>query len=526
MFNNEGYAKVPYLFISYANGTDKYNLPESFNFVLLLLVWSDVVFRVSLLVPFPAAFRTMGGCLLLLFCFSRTDAQAIIRQVRPDDSLVTVDKILILGNRVTKERIILRELSLQGDTTLSVSDLRMAIERDQKKLINTRLFLTATIDILPVQAQYVDLVVRVSERWYTVPAPFFRLADRNFNVWFTNQNRDWSRVIYGIRFIQYNFRGLNQRLYLLAQFGFSQQFAARYLIPYVDRAQKNGLEFAVSYFNTPNVNYITRDHRLLFTQGLDVGKRSVAGLVGWRHRPSFYNTHFVELEYTHRHVADTIAQLNPNYFLHNSSRQRYFSLVYRFVSDYRDYLGFPLKGHYWEAEAEKLGVGLRNEVNLLRLSAVYSHYFELGNGFYVASSMRGYLSTPRRQPYANFIGLGYNTIWLRGYELDAIEGQSYLIHQNTLRKRIFSRQFDISQLMPLPQFRMVPLHIYLNTYFDHGYLSNTVSYEQSNRLSNRYLMGYGVGLDIVTFYDFVFRAEHTWRIDGNRGFYFHIRSAF
>ena len=477
--------------------------------------------------PLPL-FKTIGYHLLLLLLLWCSHSRAQERTGPSDlgDSRVTVDKILILGNRVTKNRIILRELSLRGDTTLTMSDLRASIRRDQKKLINTRLFLTATIDILPIQDPYVDLVVRVSERWYTVPAPFFRLADRNFNVWFTNQDRDWSRVIYGIRFIKYNFRGLNQRLYLLAQFGFSQQFAARYLVPYVDRAQKNGLEFSFSYFNTPNVNYITRDHQLLFTQDLDVGQRSVAALIGWRHRPSFYNTHSVDLKYNYRTVADTVAQLNPNYFLSGGTRQRYFSLTYRLVSDYRDYLGFPLKGHYWGVEAEKLGLGLRDDVNLLRLSAVYSRYVDLGRGFYAASSVRGYVSTPRRQPYANFIGLGYNTIWLRGYELDAIEGQHYVIHQNTLRKRVFARKFDISPVMPLPQFSTIPLAIYLNTYLDHGYLSNTVRYEQSNRLSNRYLMGYGVGLDMVTFYDFVFRAEHTWRIDGTRGFYFHLRSAF
>lgn len=482
------------------------------------------LFCVSLLVRFSLVFRNCGWCCLLLLCLSTTYAQNVTPA--PDDTLVTVDKILILGNRVTKERIILRELSLRGDTTLSLADLRETIERDQKKLINTRLFLTATIDILPIQDPYVDLIVRVAERWYTVPAPFFRLADRNFNVWFTNQNRDWSRVIFGVRFIKYNFRGLNQRLYLLAQFGFSQQFAARYLIPYVDKAQKNGLEFGVSYLNSPNVNYLTLDHRLLFTKGLDFGKRSVAALVGWRHRPTFYNTHFVDLKYTHRQVADTVAQLNPNYFLGDSPRQRYFSLAYRFVSDFRDYIGFPLKGHYWEVEAEKLGLSLLNDVNLWRVSAAYAHYFDLGKGFYAASSLRGYLSTPRRQPYANFIGLGYNTIWLRGYELDAIEGQHYAINQNTVRKRIFSRTFDISPVMPMPQFSSLPLAIYLNTYIDHGYLRNTINYEQSNRLSNRYLMGYGLGIDIVTFYDFVFRVEHSWRIDGERGIYFHIRSAF
>ena len=475
---------------------------------------------------FLSILRNSCWAFLLLLCFGNAYAQKSVKLPLASDSLVTVDKILVLGNRVTQEKIILRELSLKGDTTLSVRHLRETIERDQKKLFNTRLFLSVNIDILPVQGQYIDLVVRVSERWYTVLAPFFRLADRNFNVWLTHQNRDWKRIIYGLRFIKYNFRGLNQQLYLLAQFGFSQQFGARYSIPYIDRAQKNGLEFVFSYLNSPNINYLTRDHRLLFTEGLDFGTRSINGLIGWRHRPTFYNTHFVDVKYTHRQVADTVRQLNPNYFLNDANRQRYFSLAYRFVSDFRDYVGFPLKGHYWEAEAEKLGVGILNEVNIFRVSGTYSHYFNLGKGFYAASSVRGYLSTPRRQPYANFIGLGYNTIWLRGYELDAIEGQNYLIHQNTLRKRIFSRKFDISSVMPLPQFSTVPLDMYLNTYIDHGYLSNTIRYEQSDRLANQYLMGYGVGLDIVTFYDFVFRAEHSWRIDGKRGFYFHIRSAF
>ena len=479
----------------------------------------------SFLAPLPSFFRICSVIVLLLLSAECGWAQLGVPPL-PDDSLVTVDKILVLGNRVTKLRIILRELSVQGDTTLTFGDLRAAIVRDQQKLFNTRLFLSATIEVLPVEGSYVDLIVRVSERWYTVPAPFFQLADRNFNVWFTSQHRDWSRVVYGLRFIRYNFRGLNQRLYLLTQFGFSQQFAARYLIPYVDRAQKNGVEFAVSYLNTPNVNYLTRDHRLLFTDDLEVGKRSVVGLIGWRHRPTFYNTHSVDLKFTYRQVADTIAQLNPAYFLEGRSQQRYFSVAYRFVRDLRDYQGFPLSGSYSEAEVEKLGIGLLNEVNLLRLSATYARYFDLGRGFFAASSVRGYLSTPRRQPYANFIGLGYNTIWLRGYELDAIEGQHYLIQQNTLRKRLFSHKFDISAVMPFPQFSTVPLAVYLNTYYDHGYLRNSIRYEQSNRLSNRYLMGFGLGLDVVTFYDFVFRVEHSWRTDGNRGFYFHVRSAF
>jgi hypothetical protein len=51
-------------------------------------------------------------------------------------------------------------------------------------------------------------------------------------------------------------------------------------------------------------------------------------------------------------------------------------------------------------------------------------------------------------------------------------------------------------------------------------------YEQGNPLANRLLMGAGAGLHMVTFYDFVFRAEYTVNREGNRGFYLSGRFPF
>lgn len=465
-----------------------------------------------------------------------SDSSAIGAPVRTDSSqflsdFITIDRIFVLGNRITKQNIIERELSISEGLTFPAYEINELLKKDRQKLMNTRLFLSVDLHIVEIQPGSADIIIRVAERWYTVPTPYFQLADRNFNVWLTNQNREWDRVIYGVKFTQFNFRGRNERLAAIAQFGFTRRFALQYSIPYVDAAQKNGIEVGFSYSENRNINYMTRDHVFQFNDRvletpLDPALREVTALVGWNYRPTYYNVHGVTLSYSDALVADTILNLNPTYFTHGSNRQQYFTLQYTASGDHRDFIGYPLKGYRWRASVSKVGLGLFDHVNILRASGSYSHFFDLGKGFYFATSANGYVSTPRLQPYANFRGLGYNGLWLRGYELDVIEGQAFVMQQNTISKRIFNQEFDFSRIIPIDQFNVIPLSIYLKGYVDQGFVSNNIPYEQSNRLANRYLMGYGLGIDFVTFYDTVFRIERSWKIDGTAGLFFHFRSTF
>lgn len=451
---------------------------------------------------------------------------SVPKQSTDKNELLTIDKIFIIGNRQTKERIIFRELNIVEGQSLTYDELNEILVQDRRKLMNTQLFLDVQLSIIQLENNVVDIIVRVSERWYTIPSPFFKLADRNFNVWLSNQNRDWSRVEYGLKFFKYNFRGLNEQVYFFFQLGFTKQLALRYRIPYIDKAQKNGLEFGLSFSETANINYTTEEHRQIFTDSLKESSKSKTGLIGWRFRPSFYKNHYAELRYNDFSVADTIISLNPDYFRNNETRQQYFMLTYSFENDHRDFVGYPLKGYRWEAQVSKLGLGIFDDLDLFRLQGEAAKYIPLGKDFYYAGIGRGYFSSLKVQPYANLTGLGFSQRWIRGYELDAIEGQAYLMQQNTFRKKIFSREFDISQVLRIDQFNNVPLAIYVKGYFDHGYLWNDIPYLESKPLANRYLYGYGLGIDIVSFYDFVFRLEHSWKHDGTTGIFFHFNSAF
>src|SRR5690606_6809588 len=168
------------------------------------------------------------------------------------------------------------------------------------------------------------------------------------------------------------FRGRNEKLYLYAQGGFTKQFTFSYNIPYIDHAQKNGLIFRFSYAETNNIAYETRDHILRYTDTLRNSKRAWMGSVGWTFRPSFYDLHAVNLYYRANTISDTIAALNPNYFNDGATRQRYLMLTYSYTNDKRDYVGYPLNGQHWGVEIRKLGLGIFNDINLLRLSGFYS----------------------------------------------------------------------------------------------------------------------------------------------------------
>ena len=434
-----------------------------------------------------------------------TDTATVILD---SNAVVRVDKIFIVGNRRTKPRIILREMDVTPGEAYAWHDLQQLLANDQRRIINTKLFLRVDIRKVLISDLQMDLIVSVSERWYTIPSPYIKLADRNFNDWRTNYNMDLRRLEYGMKLTQYNFRGLNERLQLDAQFGFTRRFSVQYQRPYIDQAQKNGINLNFAYAETNNVVYQTEQHQPVSTDSLRRSLETLTAGLGWRHRGSYYSTHAVDIDFFKKQVSDTITDLNPRYFLQNRLVQRYFQVGYQFVHDRRDFVGYPLHGFRVDIGAQKLGLGLFDDINIWRFAARYTHYTQLGKNLFLASAFRGMISGPQTQPYANFSGLGYHGLWLRGYEVYAIEGQHLVLQQNSLSYRLFDTVFNLDRIIPFEQFDKLPMALYLKAFYDHGGVRNTVNYPPRQTLSNRYLYSMGVAVDVVSFYDFVLRLGY------------------
>ncbi len=445
------------------------------------------------------------------------------------ERILHVDRVIVIGNKVTKRRIIERELSLKPGDTIRSNMLLGVLQWDKNKLYNLRLFNTVSVKALNLSNDHIDLLIELTERWYIFPAPIFELSDRNFNEWWNNYNHDFSRINYGIRLYKNNFRGRNETLRLTAQFGFYTKFDLNYRIPNLDKKQKQGLSFSLDYNQPKNLAYMTEEHILVYLQYNKVVRTSFGAGITYSYRKTFFETHSLALNYRESHVLDTILLLNPIYYNNSKVTQKMFSLSYSFNSEHRDVVLYPLKGYQFSGYISQTGLLPTDDVNQLEVNLTYAKHWSIGNKFFLSNFSSALWSSPQKQPYSMFNTLGYRSQLIRGYENYVVEGPNFVLNKTTFKKKIFSRSWTLSA-MPIEQFNYLPLAIYVKTFADFGYVENYPYYNENNYnrlLSNKFLGGAGFGLDMVTTYDLVLRFEYTFTNQSPGGaFFFNVRKEF
>lgn len=499
--------------------------------LLLLPLTTFAIIRYMMLLPFIQNMQRISIVLFFIAVFSHTSfSQSQLAVNSSIDSLsnkrvVLIDNIFVTGNKETKDKIILRELSIVKGSTYDFEALNEIIKSDRNKIYNTKLFNEVEVAILELDYEKVDIIVRVTERWYLFPIPLLDIIDRNFNDWWVNHNHDFNRLIYGMSLYHFNMRGMNERMTITAQFGFTKRFEVNYSMPYIDRSQRHGLSFSARYLEYNNLHYATLDNKRIFVETNDLLKTTYGFGAAYTLRNSFYTRHSFGMEYSYNHVADTVLELNPNYLGTGTNEQKFLKASYVFNIDRRDIAAYPLKGYNFAVGIYQIGFGFENNVSKSGFEATYAKYFELKNGFYVNNLTSVSLSTPPNQPYTLLSGLGFNNRLVRGYELYTIFAQNYFLNKSTFKKVLFKGSTKWKS-MPLEQFQYIPYGLYLKTYLDLGYAKNTVNLEGNATLADRLLVGTGVGLDFVTMYDFIIRAEYSFNNIGEHGFFLSLTSDF
>jgi outer membrane protein assembly factor BamA len=440
---------------------------------------------------------------------------------------VRINQILISGNKRTRTGIIQRELRLKQGDIVGDRDLEYVVQKDQQKIFNLHLFNTVVVKPLKIDTGLVNLEVIVTERWYTFPVPRFQLSDRNFNEWWQNYGHDLNRVNYGLKLYQYNLWGRNHTLLLKTQFGFQKNLQLLYKIPYINKKQKQGLVFELDYIDGKSVPDSTVGHKLEFVKSDKVIRTTKGAGVTYTYRKSFYLQHRIKYEYRYSTIADTLKTLNPNYFGEARSSQQYDELTYEIDSDHRDVAAYPLKGYEIVAGIQRAGILLNQDLQKTSAYVRAAGFLDMGKHFYLSNLAYVYWSSPNKLPYFNYSTMGYDKIFIRGYEIYVIEGPQFFLNKTTLKKRLFSRNWHLNN-WKLKQFNYLPITVYLKTYADFGYVNNYRAYAQAgvnDFLTDRFLSGAGFGVDVVTGYDLAVRFEYSFTSQGN-GFFLHFKKEF
>ncbi len=446
-----------------------------------------------------------------------------------NDDKIIVENITISGNNRTKERIIRRELAIQIGDTILKSELNNKLEIDRRKVSNTNLFLTVefktTIDSTKKQIQNIDIQIVVKERWYLLAYPTLGLADRNFNEWWYDRGRDFGRLIYGVDATHYNLTGNNDRLRIRANFGFIPRTDIYYSTPYIDKAQKIGMTVGFSRIVNRTLAYRTNNDKLQFFNSEIRTRERLVPFLSVSRRQKFYGYHALDLRYSFMNVADTIVRLNDNYLSKNQLNQNYGQLTYTYLYDNRDNVQYALKGKVWAVQLSRSGLWGSDNVNLWETNLDWLQFIPISKKLFFSYIIEIKATLPTDQPFTQTRGLGYGSDLVRGYELYVIDGQHYGYLKTNLRYKLFDKIFHL-KFLKISQFNTIPIAIYPTIYADIGYVVNNYANLNDSKLANRSLVGVGLGLDVVTWYNVVARLNYSGNQMGEWRPYFSIGREF
>ena len=442
---------------------------------------------------------------------------------------VKVGEILITGHHRTKEDIILRELDIQKGDTIEVKNLGAVIKRNKNQILNTGLFIKVEGNVTRWSNDgKIDLKFQVYEHWYFYPIPIFELADRNFNVWWVEQNRKLDRVNFGMRFYHMNLSGLKDVLKITGQWGYTRKFEIEYTLPGINKKRTLGFRSNVHLSNNRELGYKTQNNELVFHRkekdNIFSRERYMASLI---FRPQLYVHNYISLG-LHRNKVDEVIglDLNPDFLLNRQLRQRYFSLIYQLRWDRRNNQAYPTKGFIIDGWIIKEGLGVFNDRNILQTTINAGLYFEPMSFLFLGLEAKGSTHLIRkRMSYFGYQALGYEHNYLRGYEYYVVDGMDLIWSKLDFRVPMFEREIDLTGYMPLEKLKKMPFQCVLNLYTDYGYV-NDPYYSEGNELTNSLLYSWGLGIDFITYYDKIFQVQFSMNHLQEKGIFLHYKLTF
>ncbi|MDP2424567.1 MAG: BamA/TamA family outer membrane protein [Bacteroidales bacterium] len=459
-------------------------------------------------------------------CFLFTDLLIAQSSYKSLPEKIIIGNIITEGNKETHATIVKRELLITKGDTLLPETLMQLLHRSRENLLNTSLFNFVNIDTLHQRENkvIVDIRIRFTERWYLWPVPYAELADRNLNEWL--DEKDFSRINYGIYLDHGNFRGRNEKLQIAAKLGFDQNIGLQYFKPNIDYRQTMGVGAGININRKHELPYATIDDKQVFYRENRryVFKVTEANLM-FNYRPGIYSRHSLSLKFSQYDLADTIFILNPDYCRNQQSSQRFLSISYEYRSDHRNLRYYPLQGYYFDLQLVKYGLGFlqNSSLDVLYAKTTLKKYWNLLPHLYFMAGTTVKISSASFQPYLLQQGLGYRYDYVRGYEYYVVDGQHFAMLRTNLKYELLAPRTFRLPFIRNDRFGKLHLSLYLGLHSDVAWVMDDQFHNKfDNQLPNKALWGNGIGFDVVTYYDKVIRFEYSANNWGEHGFYVHF----
>jgi len=387
-----------------------------------------------------------------------------------------IQNILIIGNKVTKDNVIFRELVIhEGDVPT-----QSLLKESHQRLMNLFLFNRVKLDIYPHDEKSVILIIEVTERLYFYPVPIITIRER-----------DWTKWSFGLSVVNSNFRGQNERLWGGFWLGYRPGFGVTYTDNWAgDSLHLNtGFNITKTIFNNRTVPEMEERHL--------IGRASVGK---WWGRT--FNTALTFL-FDRIKVAEEFRDL-----MHSGNTTEYtFGLELSMRYDTRDLYSYPSTGWLHIIQFYKYGF-FENYNNYENIVFDLRRYFNIGPiilaGRFYQNSLFGEIPIYR----LNFIGFSER---IRGYFFDVWEGKHVQMGSIETRFNIIPISYFSLDLPAIPAQYLQNLQIGLSAalFVDTGIVWVT----PDQYTIDNFKTGFGFGIHIHLPYVEIFRFDIGF--DGN-----------
>jgi outer membrane protein assembly factor BamA len=431
-------------------------------------------------------------------------------------ALFTIKEILIEGNQKTKDKIILRELPFTLDEQYSLNVLIEKFAKAKEQLMNSSLFLDVIVSLQTLDDYNASVKVQVKERWYIFPIPFAKVVDQELQQWATQSKLDMGKVKYGIKITHKNITGRNDRLTLNLTNGFTKQLAFGYSGLPLDKALKWSSSVSVALGQNRDFQYATVGHKgLSYRDNDNFVHKYFNASVEASYRKAIKTRHTFGIGYTNESLSDTFLNMHHQFQL-PKRHMNYPEFYYRFQYYDADFIPYPTRGYVSEMSLSRKGLG--GEMNLWQLAARTSASWPLNDKYFFNARLTGIVKLPFKQPFINQRMLIGGT-YMQGYEDFQIDGVAGGFTKATLTRKFLQTAIHIPS-QRIKKLNTIPIKIYGKVYGNTGYVYAEEK-DPTNKLNNRWLYSGGIGLDVVLFYDFVFKLEWSWNHLRQNGVYLH-----
>jgi outer membrane protein assembly factor BamA len=394
------------------------------------------------------------------------------------DSVFTVARISIFGNDHTKDFVITREMTLQPGQPITAELLRY----DQSRIMSLGLFNEVKISAVPRtdSAGLADLAVQVSERWYLFPYPVFGIKDR-----------DWSKLYYGVGLLHFNFRGQNEKLNTALILGYDPAVTLSYRTPYLGGSGNYFLETRIAASTVTNRSVLAEDGLPNFDE------RHASASVSVGERFGITQTAWLSAGFEHVHIGDAL----PGRTLSGSGDDDYpvFSAGYQY--DSRDLNEYPSHGTFLRFSITKFGFP-GGTTDIVRYAADMRRFIPIAPGITLAGRCFADLAAAGPTPSYNHVFFGYGER-IRGHYRDVIEGESLTGTSAEVRFTLLPVRYLEVPALPR-QFALWRFGVSAALFGDAG----TAWFRSEPYALNRWIAGYGVGLNFLLPYSAILRTEY------------------